>query len=154
MLDLFREIARRQSLGETVAVATIVRASGSTPREVGAKMVVTQDGKVFGTIGGGYGEHKVWKAAAEVIRSGQPRLVRVELTVDVVTKEGAVCGGNLDIFVEPIGPSKTRYHSKTRSDPTDSKIPTNPSCAYPALHVKNVIQSTAAIYRLGQLCFL
>ncbi|MGI5836679.1 MAG: XdhC family protein [Chloroflexota bacterium] len=107
MLDLFREIDRRQNRGERVAVATIVRTTGSTPRELGAKMVVTQDGKVIGSIGGGYGEHEVWKAAAEVVKLGQPRLVHVELTSNVVTNEGAVCGGAMDIFVEPIGPSKT-----------------------------------------------
>ncbi len=107
MLELFRQIARRRDLGEKVALATIVRAKGSTPRELGAKMAVTQDGTVLGTIGGGYGEHEVWKVAKEVLLVGEPRMVRVELTSEVVTNEGAVCGGIMDVFVEPVGSSQT-----------------------------------------------
>lgn len=103
MLELFLEIDRRRSRGERVAIATIIRAKGSTPRELGAKMVVTQEGTVVGTIGGGYGEHEVWKAAMEALKVGRPRVVHVELTSEASAKEGAVCGGTMDIFVEPIG---------------------------------------------------
>jgi xanthine dehydrogenase accessory factor len=103
VIELFREVARRKALGEAMAMATIIRTGGSTPAEAGAKMVVAADGTVIGTIGGGYGEHRVWKAALETIRESRPRVVRVELTTDAATGEGALCGGTIEVFVEPIG---------------------------------------------------
>ncbi len=102
MIELFQEIARRRSLGEVVALATIVNAKGSTPREPGAKMMVAADGSITGTVGGGFGEHKVWQAALETIRTGQPGIVHVDMTADAVSNEGGVCGGVMDVFVEAI----------------------------------------------------
>ena len=102
MIEVFRELARRRGQGEVVALATIVATRGSTPRELGTKMMVAADGSIAGTIGGGCGEHEVWQAALETIRTGQPRIVRVDLTADVVSNEGAVCGGVMDVFVEAL----------------------------------------------------
>ncbi len=84
-----------------VAVATIVRTRGSSPREVGARMLVRQDGATDGTVGGGCGEAEVWRAALEVIEDEQPRMVVVDLTNDIAMSTDGVCGGILDIFVEP-----------------------------------------------------
>ncbi len=102
MLDLFREIAKRRDRGETVAMATIISSKGSTPRGVGARIMVAADGSIAGTIGGGCGEHEVCLAALDVIRSGNPKMVHIELTQEVATNEGAACGGVMDVFVEPI----------------------------------------------------
>ncbi|HEX2923366.1 MAG TPA: XdhC family protein [Chloroflexota bacterium] len=102
MLELFREIARRRDRGETVAMATIVSSKRSTPRGVGARIMVAADGSIAGTIGGGCGEHQVCLAALDVIRSGNPKMVRVELTNEVASNEGAACGGVMEVFVEPI----------------------------------------------------
>ncbi len=87
-----------------MALATIIASWGSTPREVGAKMMISADGVITGTIGGGYGEHQVWQIAPEVIRAGRPRIVRVEMTAEIAASEGAICGGVIDVLVEPIGP--------------------------------------------------
>lgn len=87
--------------GETVAVATIVSSKGSTPREVGAKMVVTAWGEILGTIGGGCGEADVKREAIEVIRTRQPRMVRVDLLDDISSDSPAVCGGIMNIFIDP-----------------------------------------------------
>ncbi|MBI2864817.1 MAG: XdhC family protein [Chloroflexi bacterium] len=102
MLDLYREIARRRAAGETVALATVIKVRGSTPREPGAKMVVTADGRIFGTIGGGCGEGEVRQAALEVISSRQPRMVHVDLTADTESVTGAICGGTMEVLVEPV----------------------------------------------------
>lgn len=102
MIELLLEIARRRARGETVALATIVGTRGSTPRELGAKMMVAADGTIAGTIGGGCGEHEVLLAALDVIRTGRPRRVVADLTTG--GEEGAICGGVMDVFVEPIGP--------------------------------------------------
>jgi xanthine dehydrogenase accessory factor len=84
-----------------VAVATIVRTRGSSPREVGARMLVKPDGATDGTVGGGCGEAEVWRAALEVIEDQQPRMVVVDLTNEIAMSSDGVCGGVLDIFVEP-----------------------------------------------------
>jgi xanthine dehydrogenase accessory factor len=84
-----------------VAVATIVRTRGSSPREVGARMLVRPDGATDGTVGGGCGEAEVWRAALEVIEDEQPRMVVVDLTNEIAMTSDGVCGGVLDIFVEP-----------------------------------------------------
>jgi xanthine/CO dehydrogenase XdhC/CoxF family maturation factor len=87
--------------GETLAVATIVSTKGSTPREVGAKMVVTAWGEILGTIGGGCGEADVKREAIEVIRTGKPRTVQVDLLDDIASDSPAVCGGIMNVFIEP-----------------------------------------------------
>lgn len=102
MLDLYREIARRRAGREIVALATVIKVKGSTPREPGAKMVVTADGRIFGTIGGGCGEAEVQQAALDVIGTRRPRLVHVDLTADTESITGAICGGTMEVFVEPV----------------------------------------------------
>jgi xanthine dehydrogenase accessory factor len=87
--------------GETLALATIVSTLGSTPREVGAQMVITASGEILGTVGGGCGEAEVRREAVQVIRSRKPAVVRVELMDDIESNSPAVCGGILNVFVDP-----------------------------------------------------
>ena len=87
--------------GETMAVATIVSTKGSTPREVGAKMVVTAWGEILGTIGGGCGEADVKREAIEAIRTRKPRTVRIDLLDDISSDSPAVCGGIMNVFIDP-----------------------------------------------------
>lgn len=89
--------------GRPTALATIVRCRGSVPRGVGSKMLVDPDRGLVGTVGGGCGEAQVIEAAAEVVRTGTPRLVRVDLTEDLLSWSPAVCGGVFDVFIERIG---------------------------------------------------
>lgn len=93
----------KQSLegNETLAVATIVSTLGSTPREVGAKMVIMASGGMLGTVGGGCGEAEVVREAVEVIRSRKPTMVKVELMDDIESNSPAVCGGILNVFIDP-----------------------------------------------------
>lgn len=65
-------------------------------------MLIAADGDLLGTIGGGCGEAEVLLAAAEVLETGVPRLVRVELTDDYLSWSPAVCGGVMEVFVEPL----------------------------------------------------
>jgi xanthine dehydrogenase accessory factor len=98
---MYRQVKWRLEESETLAVATIVSTLGSTPREVGAKMVITKSGEILGTVGGGCGEAEVVRRAVEVIRSKTPALVTVELMDDIESNSPAVCGGVLDVFVDP-----------------------------------------------------
>lgn len=116
--DVFARVADLTRSGRVVAVATVVRTYGSTPREVGARMVVLADGTFTGTIGGGCGEAEVWQQARRVLRRGAPMTVPVDLTEDAdspVRANGrapdasgnAVCGGRMDVFVEPWRPRES-----------------------------------------------
>jgi len=84
------------------ALVTIVTAVGSTPREVGARMIVYADGRFVGTIGGGCGEAEVRQAALDVIDTGKARLVKVDLR-GFYGDDQEVCGGRIEVLVEPLG---------------------------------------------------
>jgi len=99
--SIYHQVKEFLDKGETLAVATIVSTKGSTPREVGAKMVVTAWGEILGTIGGGCGEADVKREAIEVIRTRKPRMVRVDLLDDISSDSPAVCGGIMNVFVDP-----------------------------------------------------
>ncbi len=88
---------------QTVAVATIVDAKGSVPREVGAKMLIHPLGRHVGTVGGGCGEADVIRAGLDVIENGLPRTVHVDLTEDISMNSLGVCGGVMDVFIERWG---------------------------------------------------
>lgn len=98
---MYRQIMQLMKEGEALAIATIVSTLGSTPREIGAKMVVTASGEILGTIGGGCGEAEVRRQAVEAIRARKPAMVKVELMDDIESNSPAVCGGVLDAFIDP-----------------------------------------------------
>jgi xanthine dehydrogenase accessory factor len=102
MGDIFEEIMRIRSEGRGAALATVIRATGSTPRKEGSKMLVRIDGTIVGSIGGGGLEAQVCSAAMEVIREGRPKVLHFQLTGEEAAEVGMVCGGSTDIFVEPI----------------------------------------------------
>jgi len=88
-----------------VALATIVRARGSTPRGAGSKMVIDPEAGAIGTIGGGCGEAEVITEASAALADGRPRLVRVDLTADLFSWSPAICGGVFDVLIEPLRPA-------------------------------------------------
>ena len=106
MNDFYKKVEDIIKQGETVAVATIVTATGSVPREVGAKMLIRRSGEFDGTVGGGCGEAEVFRTAVDVIETKQPQMVHVDLTDEIAMRTEAVCGGHMDIFVEPWFASK------------------------------------------------
>jgi xanthine/CO dehydrogenase XdhC/CoxF family maturation factor len=107
MNELLDVVERIVQDGEQAVIATIVRTKGSTPREVGARMVVCDSGKVHGTVGGGCGEAEVWSEAMEVLVSQQPRLIEVDLLHDQDPEGGRACGGLMYVFLEPLTKSIT-----------------------------------------------
>ena len=100
--EVIRTLARLAP-GSRGVLATVVSTRGSTPRKAGAHMLVLPDEeRLVGTIGGGCGEAEVIQAAREVVESGLPRIVRVDLTEDLLSWSPAVCGGIMDVLVEPV----------------------------------------------------
>lgn len=84
------------------AVATILRASGSTPRKEGAKMLVFEDGTIIGSIGGGLGENVVIRRAVNLIGTGKSEVFHFEMDADVAARDGMACGGNMDVLIEDL----------------------------------------------------
>jgi xanthine dehydrogenase accessory factor len=100
METIYTQLSELIAAGEIVAVGTIVSVRGSAPREVGAKIIVHPLGRHIGTVGGGCGEADVIRAGLEVIHTGQPAVVRIDLTEDISMQSLGVCGGILDVLVE------------------------------------------------------
>ena len=91
--------------GESVALVTVVRAQGSTPQRAGAKMLVWADGRTVGTIGGGCYENDAFWKAREAIATGRPSLLHYELNDDFAQENGLICGGRMDVHIDPLAPS-------------------------------------------------
>src|ERR671925_427204 len=108
-MDLYEEIVKLRHEGRRGAVATIVSAQGSIPSFKTAKMLVRDDGSIVGTIGGGCVEAEVWQAAREVMESERPRTLTFNLNQDPTLDNGLVCGGTLEIYVEPVLPVAHLY---------------------------------------------
>src|SRR5579863_397919 len=108
-MDIYDEIVRLRKIGQKCAVATIVQVRGSIPSYESAKMLVREDGSLVGTIGGGCVEAEVWTAAREVIETEKPRHLTFSLGQDAAYDNGLICGGQLNIFVEPVVPQPRAY---------------------------------------------
>src|ERR1700690_431589 len=108
-MDIYEQIVQMRREGRRGAVATIVNVRGSIPSFRTAKMLVRDDGSIVGTIGGGCVEADVWQAAREVMESKRPRTLTFDLNQDPKYDVGLVCGGTLEIFVEPILPPADLY---------------------------------------------
>src|SRR5271170_7555816 len=108
-MDIYEEIVKLRQEGRRGAVATIVNVRGSIPSFETAKMLVRDDGSIAGTIGGGCVEAEVWQAAREVMESEKPRTLTFDLNQDPKYDTGLVCGGTLDVFIEPVLPPALLY---------------------------------------------
>jgi xanthine dehydrogenase accessory factor len=106
MENLYTRIATSVEQGQSVALATLIRVEGSTPRELGSKMLVYADGQIVGTIGGGAMEAAVIEAAISAIARGEPRLLQYELREPVEGDLG-ICGGEAEVFIDVISPRPT-----------------------------------------------
>jgi xanthine dehydrogenase accessory factor len=107
--EVFSALSEALGRGEEVALVTIVSSTGSTPQRVGAKMLVYSDGRTVGTIGGGCYENEAFWKAREAIKSRKPLNVKFELTDDIAEETGLICGGQMEVFIEPVEPSPDVY---------------------------------------------
>jgi xanthine dehydrogenase accessory factor len=103
-MDLFEEIVKMRRAGQRGALATIVHTNGSIPSYESSRMLVREDGSIAGTIGGGCVEADVWAAAKEVMQKEAPRKMVFNLNNEASYDNGLICGGTLEVFVEPILP--------------------------------------------------
>jgi xanthine dehydrogenase accessory factor len=108
MLEIYQELVKVITKGEKAVMATIIESHGSAPRKAGAKMLIKEDGSFIGTIGGGGTEHQIRQKVAEVMKSGQPQIVRFDLSGKDKAIE-MICGGQMQVFLEPILPPAMIY---------------------------------------------
>jgi xanthine/CO dehydrogenase XdhC/CoxF family maturation factor len=102
MRELFPTIRRWRSEEKGIAVATVVKVYGSAPRPLGAKMLISSAGEMEGSVSGGCVEGAVVQEALEVLRTGHPKLIEYGIADELATSVGLACGGNIQVFVEPL----------------------------------------------------
>src|SRR5262249_10703588 len=107
--EVFAAVVDALERGELAALVTIVSTTGSTPQRVGAKMLVFGDGRQVGTIGGGCYENDAFWKAREAIKTRRTEMVHYELSDDFAQETGLICGGQMDVYIEPIEPSPELY---------------------------------------------
>ncbi len=107
--EVFAALGEALSRGEEAALVTIVSSNGSTPQRVGAKMLVFGDGRIVGTVGGGCYEHDAIGKARQVLETRKPTTVRYDLNDDFAEETGLVCGGQMEVFIEPIEAAPAVY---------------------------------------------
>jgi xanthine dehydrogenase accessory factor len=112
MRDVIDDIDRWQSEDESVAIATVVETWGSAPRGVGAKMALTAEGQISGSVSGGCVEGAVFEAGTEVLESGQPQLLHFGVADDTAWDVGLACGGTINVFVERLDPAIYRLQHR------------------------------------------
>ncbi len=95
-----------------VALATIVQTWGSTPRKAGARMIICPDGRTIGTIGGGCSEGEVKNRARIIIDTCISELCLISLLGEVAADEGMVCGGKMEVFIEPVTAKEAIIHDR------------------------------------------
>ena len=102
-VDIYQALSEVEKNNESAALCTVVKSVGSTPRHVGSKMLVYPDGRFIGTVGGGDLEHRVLDEAWIAIGDGEARLLTYTMA-DPSRGDPGVCGGTVDVFVEPLLP--------------------------------------------------
>ena len=108
-VDIYEEITRLRQQGKRAALATIIQIRGSVPSFETAKILVREDGSTLGTVGGGCVENDVWKAARQVMVAEKPKRLLFDLTDTSNLEAGLICGGKVEVFVEPILAAPTVY---------------------------------------------
>ena len=102
MRDILPELTQWTSEQEPIAVATVIQTWGSSPRRAGAKMALTPDGKITGSVSGGCVEGAVFEAGVDVLQADRPQLLHFGVADETAWEVGLACGGSIDIFVKPL----------------------------------------------------
>jgi xanthine dehydrogenase accessory factor len=108
-IDIYKEIYELRAQGLRASVATIVVAKGATPRKDSSKMLIYADGRRSGTIGGGFTENEVCREALLALTTGKPKLLNFDLTGVDHEESALVCGGSMQVYIEPVLPAPTLF---------------------------------------------
>ena len=102
MKEILPEVERWRQAGEKVVVATVVGTRRSAPRPLGASLAISESGNMCGSVSGGCVESDVFENAQEVLATGEPKLLTYGISEDLAWSVGLPCGGEIDVFVEPV----------------------------------------------------
>lgn len=102
MKEILPEVERWRQAGEKVVVATVVGTRRSAPRPLGASLAISESGNMCGSVSGGCVESDVFESAQEVLATGEPKLLTYGISDDLAWSVGLPCGGEIDVFVEPV----------------------------------------------------
>lgn len=102
LIDIVPAVEKWRAGGKRVALATVVSVEGTAPRREGAKLAVSSDGEIAGSVSGGCVEGAVVSEALGVLKKGTPKLVSYGITPDMLTDIGLSCGGTIKVFIEPM----------------------------------------------------
>lgn len=103
MRDILSDLENwHASDGQPIALATVIQTWGSSPRRAGAKMAITPDGKIAGSVSGGCVEGAVFDTGVEVLKTNRPQLLHFGVADETAWEVGLACGGSIDIFVQPL----------------------------------------------------
>jgi xanthine dehydrogenase accessory factor len=102
MRDILPDLDRWRAENKPIALATVIQTWGSSPRRAGAKMALTLDGKISGSVSGGCVEGAVYETGVEVLKTDQPQLLHFGVADETAWEVGLACGGSIDIFVKPL----------------------------------------------------
>ena len=102
MKEILADIDKWQQAGKRVALATVVQVYGSAPRPLGAKLAVSEEGEMAGSVSGGCVESATVQEALEVLSTGEPRLVAYGIADETAWEVGLACGGTIEVFIEPL----------------------------------------------------
>lgn len=118
MRDILPDLEKWRAGDQPIALATVIQTWGSSPRRAGAKMALTPDGKITGSVSGGCVESAVFEAGVDVLRSNRPQLLHFGVADETAWEVGLACGGSIDIFVKPLD---MEFFVPLRSTWTDEK---------------------------------
>ena len=107
--EIFHAVNKVLDDGESAALVTIIATEGSTPQRVGAKMLVYADGRTVGTIGGGCYENDAFWKARHSLETRKPLVIKYELSDDLAEESGLICGGQMDVYIDPLESSPHLY---------------------------------------------
>ncbi|HSC76983.1 MAG TPA: XdhC family protein, partial [Candidatus Acidoferrales bacterium] len=114
-MDIYEELIKLRRQGRKAALATIVHTQGSIPSFQASKMLVRDDGSIFGTVGGGCVEAEVRKHAMQLMRSGEARLMEFKLDHDYGWDDGLICGGSMDVYIQTLDASSAARFESIRA---------------------------------------
>ncbi len=109
MRDILEDVTRWNEEGKKIALATVVQTWGSSPRQEGAKMAISEGGEITGSVSGGCVESAVAETGLQVLKSGSPQLVHFGVADETAWSVGLACGGSLDVFVERLDPEQFNF---------------------------------------------
>lgn len=104
MRDILPDLEKWHAEDQSIALATVIQTWGSSPRRAGAKMAITPDGRITGSVSGGCVEGAVFEAGVEVLKLNRPQLLHFGVADETAWEVGLACGGSIDIFVQPLDP--------------------------------------------------